>query len=73
MAKVSCPTCGREVKWDERQNFRPFCSERCKMIDLGTWASNGYSITGKDDSDVGGGEANGSENKASKASSRRSH
>ena len=27
--------------------FRPFCSERCKMIDLGTWASEGYRVPGE--------------------------
>jgi uncharacterized protein len=52
MAKVRCPTCGREVKWDEQQKFRPFCSERCKMIDLGAWASDGYSIAGPDENDA---------------------
>lgn len=52
MAKVKCPTCGREVKWDEQQKFRPFCSERCKMIDLGAWASDGYSIAGSDENDA---------------------
>ena len=53
MPKVRCPTCSREVKWDEQEKFRPFCSERCKMIDLGAWASDGYSIAGKDERDSG--------------------
>ncbi len=57
MAKVRCPTCGREVKWDEREKFRPFCSERCKMIDLGAWASDGYSIAGKGEGDAGENDA----------------
>ena len=43
------------------------------MIDLGAWASDGYSIAGKDEGDVGESEAGGSENKAQDASSRRSH
>ena len=73
MANVSCPTCGREVEWDEREKFRPFCSERCKMIDLGAWASNGYSIAGKGESDVGESDADESKAKAPDASSRRSH
>jgi len=34
---VSCPTCGNPVKWSVEQRWRPFCSERCKLIDLGTW------------------------------------
>ena len=34
---VSCPTCGSPVAWIAEQRWRPFCSERCKLIDLGTW------------------------------------
>ena len=36
---VACPNCGRAAKWTTRNPFRPFCSERCKLIDLGEWAS----------------------------------
>ncbi|HVG05070.1 MAG TPA: DNA gyrase inhibitor YacG [Burkholderiaceae bacterium] len=72
MPNVNCPTCGRDVKWHERESFRPFCSDRCKMIDLGAWASNSYSIAGKDEDDVGEGDAE-KENNASAASGRRSH
>jgi endogenous inhibitor of DNA gyrase (YacG/DUF329 family) len=32
---VDCPTCGKKVEWTEKNKFRPFCSERCKQIDLG--------------------------------------
>ncbi|MGZ5127107.1 MAG: DNA gyrase inhibitor YacG, partial [Burkholderiales bacterium] len=32
---VNCPQCGKGVVWDATNRFRPFCSERCKMIDLG--------------------------------------
>jgi endogenous inhibitor of DNA gyrase (YacG/DUF329 family) len=35
--RVSCPTCKRELQWSEQFPFRPFCSERCKMVDLGAW------------------------------------
>ena len=52
MAKVRCPNCGLEVTWDAQSKFRPFCSERCKMIDLGAWASDGYSIAGPDATDA---------------------
>jgi endogenous inhibitor of DNA gyrase (YacG/DUF329 family) len=45
---VKCPTCNREVVWNEQAKFRPFCSERCKTIDLGAWASGGYSIAGSE-------------------------
>lgn len=41
---VSCPTCKKSVKWCKENEFRPFCTERCKMIDLGEWSSEGYSI-----------------------------
>jgi endogenous inhibitor of DNA gyrase (YacG/DUF329 family) len=32
-----CPTCGRLLAWDPRNPYRPFCSERCRLIDLGEW------------------------------------
>ncbi|HWL63534.1 MAG TPA: DNA gyrase inhibitor YacG [Steroidobacteraceae bacterium] len=35
--RVNCPTCQREVEWSEQFPFRPFCSERCRMVDLGAW------------------------------------
>ena len=41
---VSCPRCGIEHQWDTNNRFRPFCSERCKLIDLGKWASEDYRI-----------------------------
>ncbi|HIE55890.1 MAG TPA: DNA gyrase inhibitor YacG [Chromatiaceae bacterium] len=34
---VPCPTCGKPVKWGEESPSRPFCSERCRLIDLGEW------------------------------------
>jgi endogenous inhibitor of DNA gyrase (YacG/DUF329 family) len=43
---VKCPTCGQRVEWSEASKFRPFCSERCKMIDLGAWASDRYVVAG---------------------------
>ncbi|EOW6408048.1 DNA gyrase inhibitor YacG [Cronobacter sakazakii] len=36
---VNCPTCGKEVIWGEKSPFRPFCSKRCQLIDLGEWAA----------------------------------
>ena len=47
MATVNCPTCGTKVEWIEAAKFRPFCSERCKQIDLGAWAEEQYKIPGK--------------------------
>ncbi|RWA52783.1 pilus assembly protein [Cupriavidus sp. UYMSc13B] len=46
-AVVKCPTCGTDVAWVPDNKFRPFCSERCKQIDLGAWASEKYVIGGK--------------------------
>ncbi|MFS8977292.1 DNA gyrase inhibitor YacG [Cupriavidus necator] len=46
-AVVKCPTCGTNVPWVPDNKFRPFCSERCKQIDLGAWASEKYVIGGK--------------------------
>ena len=45
---VSCPRCGKHVRWGAESPFRPFCSERCKMIDLGAWASEKYRVAVKD-------------------------
>ncbi|HWW04118.1 DNA gyrase inhibitor YacG [Collimonas sp.] len=41
---VDCPTCGAKVEWIAANRFRPFCSERCKQIDLGAWAEEKYAI-----------------------------
>lgn len=40
---VKCPRCGTEVEY-EGNEFRPFCSERCKLIDFGAWADEEYSL-----------------------------
>lgn len=42
---VVCPSCKKERAW-EGNPFRPFCSERCRLIDLGKWASEEYRIAG---------------------------
>ena len=41
---VRCPHCGGESLWATDNKFRPFCSERCKLIDLGAWASEAYRV-----------------------------
>lgn len=41
---VVCPQCGKDVIWSTDNPYRPFCSERCKLIDLGQWASDNYRI-----------------------------
>lgn len=43
---VKCPTCGNDVRWTPENRFRPFCSERCKQIDLGAWAAEKFKIGG---------------------------
>jgi endogenous inhibitor of DNA gyrase (YacG/DUF329 family) len=45
---VTCPHCGKEHQWDINNRFRPFCSERCKMIDLGKWANEEYRVAQPD-------------------------
>ena len=43
---VKCPTCASEVRWEPASTYRPFCSERCKLIDLGAWAAEEHVIAG---------------------------
>lgn len=40
---VRCPRCGTEVEYQGHE-FRPFCTERCKMIDFGAWADEEYAL-----------------------------
>ena len=44
-ARVNCPTCHRELDWGTAP-FRPFCSERCRLMDLGAWLSEQHAIPG---------------------------
>lgn len=44
---VNCPTCNKEVLMTPESQYRPFCSKRCKLIDLGEWASESRRIEGK--------------------------
>ncbi len=41
---VTCPTCGKPAVYAASNPARPFCSERCKLMDLGAWASESYRI-----------------------------
>jgi endogenous inhibitor of DNA gyrase (YacG/DUF329 family) len=41
---VTCPNCKKQSEYSSKNLFRPFCSERCKMIDLGDWANETYKI-----------------------------
>ena len=47
--KVDCPTCGQPAEYAPTNEWRPFCSERCRSIDLGAWASEAYAIPAKED------------------------
>ncbi len=47
ISKVNCPTCQAEVLWQPSSLYRPFCSERCKLIDLGEWADEEKRIAGE--------------------------
>ncbi len=44
---VKCPNCHKAVEWHEHEPFKPFCSERCKLIDLGDWAMENNAIAGE--------------------------
>lgn len=45
---VQCPTCQAPVEWGAQSPYRPFCCERCKLIDLGAWASEAHAIPGNE-------------------------
>lgn len=48
---VSCPRCAAQVAWLPENRYRPFCSERCKLIDLGDWAMERYRVPEEDQED----------------------
>ena len=48
MKHVPCPRCGQPAPFGTQNPWRPFCSERCKLIDLGLWASERYRVGGDD-------------------------
>lgn len=45
--RVLCPTCRRPIEWSDEFPQRPFCSERCRLIDLGAWLSEQHAIPGE--------------------------
>lgn len=47
MLTVKCPNCSKSVEWTTEQIFKPFCCERCKLIDLGEWAKEENRIAGE--------------------------
>ena len=42
--EIECPQCKKKIIWSPENTARPFCSERCKLIDLGEWADEKYKI-----------------------------
>ncbi len=48
---AKCPTCDTPVKWEKGSVWRPFCSERCKLIDLGDWLEENHRIPDTDKPD----------------------
>jgi endogenous inhibitor of DNA gyrase (YacG/DUF329 family) len=47
MPRVKCPACGKETEY-EGNEFRPFCSARCKLLDFGAWADEEYALPTQD-------------------------
>jgi len=47
---VKCPECGKDSVYGPENPFRPFCSERCRILDLGSWASESYRVASPPDS-----------------------
>lgn len=47
---VKCPNCRRDVEWHPDNPYRPFCSQRCKLIDLGEWAREQYTVVSEEES-----------------------
>jgi endogenous inhibitor of DNA gyrase (YacG/DUF329 family) len=41
---IKCPTCGNKTEWTDKNPWRPFCRERCRLIDLGAWADESHRI-----------------------------
>jgi uncharacterized protein len=44
MKTVACPRCETDVEWKPENKWRPFCSERCKLMDFGAWANDEYRV-----------------------------
>ncbi|NRA64380.1 MAG: DNA gyrase inhibitor YacG [Pseudobacteriovorax sp.] len=46
--KILCPVCKSQTVFSSENEWRPFCSERCSLIDMGAWATDEYSIKGSE-------------------------
>ncbi len=51
---VKCPICQKAVTWTDKNRFRPFCSERCRLIDLGQWLDESYRFDAKEAEEIDG-------------------
>ena len=52
MMYVKCPECGKKTEYSENNEYRPFCSSRCQLLDLGAWASESHKIAGEELVDI---------------------
>lgn len=50
---VECPHCGKPVPWTDASKWRPFCSDRCRLIDLGDWLAEKNAIPTEETPDQG--------------------
>lgn len=50
--KVKCPTCSASAEYDPKNPYRPFCSERCRTLDLGAWADEQYRVPAREQEGV---------------------
>lgn len=41
---IKCPECGKSTEYSSANEYRPFCSQRCRLIDLGEWIEGNYRI-----------------------------
>jgi endogenous inhibitor of DNA gyrase (YacG/DUF329 family) len=51
MPTLPCPTCQKPVDWSAAPPWKPFCSERCKLLDLGAWLTEKHAIPGEEIAD----------------------
>ena len=54
---MKCPNCGKPAEWQDNPH-RPFCSERCKLIDFGRWANEEYRVPAEPTSSIENEEKN---------------
>ena len=48
--KIKCPHCGTQTEYSEANEFRPFCSERCQLIDFGKWSEEEFRVPDRENS-----------------------